>query len=484
MDVSFSCRDLAARTHSGQLRPSEAVQAALARIDSRNAALNAVVGDRGGPARAEARALDDGPPVGALHGVPLLLKDSLDLAGTPSTGGFPSRRGHVAPSDVEAVARLRAAGGVFVGKTNVAQALLFFETDNPLFGRTSHPDDPTRSPGGSSGGLAAGIAAGIAPMGLGTDLGGSCRVPAAFCGVVGFKPGEGRMDDPGEVSVTPGQLAIRSQIGVLGRTVDDVRLGYALAAATEVPERPLRRVGVWVEDGLFTPCAAAVRAVEEAAAALAADGVEVVRLDPPEMPLALRTFYGLLASDGLEHLFAQFPDDPFDARVRGLRVLSRLADWLPTLGGLLLRASGRGATADLLPELRRRTVAEHWTLVERQQAVRRAWADRTAGLDAVLSPAVALPAIRHGASLELGTMGVYTCLYNLLGWPAGVVPWTRVRPGEETAARRGDDVVDRVARASEEGSAGLPIGVQLAAPIGQDAAVLAAMAAVERRRPT
>src|SRR5262249_59156318 len=137
-------------------------------------------------------------------GVPIESKECLDLTGTTSTFGIGSRRQHCAKADERHVARLRAAGAIVLGKTNVPQVLLSFETDNSVYGRTRNPWDLSRTPGGSSGGQAAIIAAGGVPIGLGTDLGGSNRVPAAFCGVVGFKPPSGRLPCEGRVRLHPG----------------------------------------------------------------------------------------------------------------------------------------------------------------------------------------------------------------------------------------------------------------------------------------
>src|SRR5205085_5385496 len=139
--------------------------------------------------------------------------------GTPSTFGIAARKGTRATADEKHVARLRRAGAIVLGKTNVGQLLLMIEADNPVYGRTSNSHDVERSAGGSSGGEGALLGAGASARGLGTDLGGSVRVPAAFCGVVGLKPTTGRCDDLGRGSVPVGQRAVASQVGVLARNV-------------------------------------------------------------------------------------------------------------------------------------------------------------------------------------------------------------------------------------------------------------------------
>src|SRR5262245_38002424 len=273
-----SARELAGQIAAGELTSLAAVDAHIARIEDVNPALNAVVWKRYDDARAEARDVDRrraaGERLGPLGGVPITIKESLDLTGGPTTFGIVDRRDHRADSDDPHVARLRRAGAIVLGKTNVAQMLLYFESDNPLYGRSQNPWRADRTPGGSSGGQAAIVAAGGSPLGLGSDIGGSNRIPAAFCGIFGIKPTAGRMPDRGRGSVPVGQQAIASQLGVFARDVDDLALGLALASAgADVPPLGDRtsvavaglRVGRFSEDGLFPPAPAARRAVAEAA---------------------------------------------------------------------------------------------------------------------------------------------------------------------------------------------------------------------------
>src|ERR1700736_210731 len=221
--------ELARRIADGSLTAAEAVEAHIVRIERVNPALNAVVVKRYDEARAEARDAARrraaGEPLGAMHGVPVTVKECLDFAGLPSTFGLASRARHAAEADDPYVARMRAAGAIVLAKTNVAQMLLAVESSNPVYGRTNNPWNLDRSPGGSSGGEGAVVATGGSPLGLGTDIGGSVRIPAAFCGIAALKPTQGRTPDQGRCSVPIGERAIVSQVGVLGRTVADVALG-------------------------------------------------------------------------------------------------------------------------------------------------------------------------------------------------------------------------------------------------------------------
>ncbi|MFI5400368.1 MAG: amidase, partial [SAR324 cluster bacterium] len=469
--------ELARRIAAGEVSAVEAVEAHLGRMDAVQGALNAVVVRRDERARAEARAADrmraQGEPLGPLHGVPVTVKECLDLEGTPSTYGLPSRRQHSALSDETHVARLRRAGAIVLGKTNVAQALAYIESDNPVYGRTNNPWHLERAPGGSSGGEGAIVAAGGSALGLGTDIGGSVRVPAAFCGIVGLKPTAGRTPDLGRGSFPVGQRAIQSQVGVLARSVADVAAGLEAintVLSNTVPGEaslPLLdfsqvdlaglRVGILYEDGVFPASAAYRRAVTEAAAALTKRGARIVELRPPAPALAFEMLYRLLSADRMGGLTRVLGKNPRDPRIKQLAQAIRTPAPLLALIKLLLRASGRSAAARIVGYFGPWDTDSHWQWAERQIDYQLAWLaalDQAPGGPAhvVLSPPAGLPAIRHGAAVEVGIAGAYACLYNVLGWPAGTVPVTRVRPEEETATARGKDVSDKTAAASERGS--------------------------------
>jgi fatty acid amide hydrolase len=501
--TALTASELAAHIASGALSAADAVEAHIARIEAVNARLNAVVVSRYDDARAEAREADRrraaGEPLAPLHGVPVTVKECLDLTGTPSTFGLAKRARENAATDDVYVARLRRAGAIVLGKTNVAQLLLSTECYNPVYGRTNNPWNAERAPGGSSGGEAAIIAAGGSPLGLGTDIGGSSRVPAAFCGIVGFKPTEGRTPDDGRFSVPFGQRAIVSQVGVLARAVDDVALALRTIAAA--PSDPLAppvtlgddraadvarlRVAVYEDDGLFPAAPAVRRAVREAARHLADAGATVISWTPPDLQRATALFFGLLSADrgaGMRALLRGEKTDPNIAPLlmsakqsrRGIAVLSAL-----------LRAFGQPRTAAMLAPFGYGDTHHYWRLTEALHDYRRRFADaldRADGgpFDAIVCPPCALPAFTHGAARDLGLPGSYSLLPNVLGFPAGVVPVGRVRAGEEGPATTGSrDAVDRAAARVRADSAGLPVGVQVIARPWREEVALAAMRAIE-----
>jgi fatty acid amide hydrolase len=494
--------ELARLIAAGNTTSADAVDQHIARIGQVNPRLNAMSAERFDAARAEARQADEwrrsGAPLPPLHGVPVTIKECLDVQGMASTFGLPSRAGHRAAGDEVHVARLRAAGAIPIAKTNVAQALFFYETDNPLYGRTANPWNAQRTPGGSSGGEAALIATGASPLGLGTDIGGSVRIPAAFTGIASIKPTAGRCDDLGRFSSPLGQRAIASQVGTLARNVEDVALGLEIingGARPEVPGQPLGdwrgvdvsklRVAFYTDDGTFTPAPAVARAVREAADMMRAAGAQVSEWAPPDVQHALDLVYGLYFADGMASLKRRIGNDACVPQLKQLIGLAGLPRPLVAAMRAMLRVAGQQSLADGLRPFGYRDTTHYWDLVEAQFDYRDRFAralDTGAGgpFDIILCPPCALPALTHGATKDLATVGAYACLYNLLGWPAGVVPVSRVRENEQVGRQPSRDTVNKVALQVEQGSAGLPVGVQVVARPWMEHIALAAMGVIER----
>jgi aspartyl-tRNA(Asn)/glutamyl-tRNA(Gln) amidotransferase subunit A len=216
-----------------------ATERCLARIAEQNASLNAFITVYADEARDQARAADReiaaGRYRGPLHGVPISLKDLLDLRGTTTTAASNVRKGHIAPSDAPAVAHLRDAGAVFVGKCNLHEFAFGTTNEDSAFGPARHPVDFNRSPGGSSGGSAVSVITGMAFASIGTDTGGSIRIPAAACGVVGLKPGLGEISTAGVVPLS----RTMDHVGPLCRSVEDAAIVYDVLrghAPTNLPQ--------------------------------------------------------------------------------------------------------------------------------------------------------------------------------------------------------------------------------------------------------
>src|SRR6266487_22514 len=251
MDIVFSSTtQLAATIRAGHVSAVEVLQAHLAQIGTHNSALNAIITMDAEHALERAREADEalahGQVWGPLHGVPFTLKDAHATAGMRTTTGFPPLD-HVPQEDSTVTARLKAAGGILMGKTNVHVMLGDpAQTTNPIFGRTNNPWNIERTPGGSSGGAAAALAAGMTPFDIGTDLSASIRIPAHFCGVCGLKPTEQRVPLTGLIPglPTPRSVRIMSCIGPMARTVDDLALLYSIIAGPDGRDTEVQPVPV------------------------------------------------------------------------------------------------------------------------------------------------------------------------------------------------------------------------------------------------
>ena len=308
--------ELAAMIRDREVSSREVVQAHLDRIEAVNPHLNAIVRLLPDQALAAADAADlavaDGARLGPLHGVPFTVKENIDLAGTPTTQAMPALAEAVASVDAPQVERLRAAGAIPIGRTNLPDFGLRVHTDSWLHGLTRNPWNPQRTAGGSSGGEAAALATGMSPFGLGNDLGGSLRNPAHCCGVASIKPSTGAV--PAATVIPPEDCNISFQLmaveGVLARRVADVRAGFTVIAGQH-PRDPLSVPAVFTDlapgerpavavlpeppGGSTHPEVAA--AVRRAADALADDGFKVTEAVPPDYEQALELWSTILIAD-------------------------------------------------------------------------------------------------------------------------------------------------------------------------------------------
>lgn len=320
MSVGFpeSACSAAQRIRRGEISATDLVDACLARIRQYNPAINAVVTLDETCALTAARTADalqaqggESPP--PLHGIPISVKDAFETAGLRTTSSHPPLANHVPKRDATVVARLKAAGAIVLGKTNLSQLAGNPQCWSPLFGATNNPWNPALTSGGSSGGSAAAVAMGFSFLDPGSDIGGSIRIPAAYCGVAGFKATENRIPRTGHIPHLPdGSRSVRHVLsfGLLARAVDDLRLGLDVLAGpdgidSEVPPLPVAsppaiktplRIAWWDDFGGVSLCRRTRRALARTVDALQRSGVTVERRCPPGFEAEQAWYaYGIIA---------------------------------------------------------------------------------------------------------------------------------------------------------------------------------------------
>jgi amidase len=467
VDAFSSAVELAAALRARRCSARELTELYLARISRHNPSLNAYCTlDEGGAlrrAREADEALARGELWGPLHGVPMSIKDALETAGMRTTGGHVPLRDHVPQRDATAVARLRAAGAILLGKTNVPPLSADYRADNEIFGRTNNPWSLERTPGGSSGGAAAAVAAGLCAFDLGSDLAGSVRTPAHFCGLFGLKTTERRVPNTGHIPEPPGlPRAVRHMnvLGPLTRSVEDLALITKVICGpddaewdvppvpwTEPPARELRahRFAWSASFGGIPVSADTRRGIERLATALARAGCAVEERNPEGFDFdAAWEAWGEIAITER-------------AATGGDRSRERVAALNKTLGDsyAVARGSAKGMHA---------TVADYAAALTRRDALITALEKFFERWDAFICPVTVSPAIGHvpfGTPIEVDGAKVpyfiagtaYTCPFNLTGHPSAVIALTK-------------------------SSGGLPIGVQLVGARWSEPALLALAAKV------
>ena len=373
-------------------------------------------------ARLEASLREDGAG-GPLAGVPASVKECFGVTGLVTSLGIPARRQAVDVADAPIVARLRQAGAIVVGKANVPQAMYLHETDNPVWGRTQHPSDRSRGPGGSSGGDAALVAAGVVPLAVGTDLAGSIRQPAHACGIAGFLPRSVVMGDGGAFDTQPHLEVVRPRAGLLAREVGDLALAIealagttrgqppAASGATVVAETEGRpagacgrglRIAWWDDAGVIEPSPAVRRAVHEAVGHLARQGVEAVRLDGSLATEAAWLLLAVLSADGGADIRGLFAGTRPIPPVATLLRLAAIPAWLRPILAVACRAAGAVVEAQGLRSTGPRGGAAFARLRERIDDFATRFAAAMAPYDAVVCPVSALPALLHGTAAQIG----------------------------------------------------------------------------------
>ena len=441
---------------AGEIAVVELAEAHLRQIERLNPQLNAFADFDAERVRAQARSMDAVPvdARGALHGLQVTVKSSIATAGFKCEIGSLNHQGEIPREDAVVVARLRAAGALILGTTNCPEFLMAYETENLLYGQTRNPWDLERTPGGSSGGESAAIAAGMSAAGLGSDSGGSVRVPAHFTGICSLKPTPGRIPGRGHLPPCVGPFSTLGAIGPMARTMADVELMFRTLSGRDdadpasppvvlrkpsLGELRSHRIGFFEDDGL-TPVTAETRSAVRAAAAALRDAGFVVE---PFRPRTLETLRKLWWT-----FFVQCGAMFYEPEVRGGR--EKLSPIFREFLGIAERSSPLMAT-ELLNAWAEMDLLRAKTLEEMRE------------FPVLLCPVASVPAWRHGEreweidgqTVEYLDAVRYTQWFNTLGAPAAVVP----------------------VGCSPEG---LPIGVQVAARPFEDEVVLGVAGVLDR----
>jgi amidase len=438
-DLTFSSASaLAAAIRAKKVSSLEVVDAHLSHIE-----VVLVLADQARSAAREAdAAVARGDPLGPFHGVPMTVKDAWEVKGVPSTGGTLGRAGYLPQQDATVIDRMRTAGAIPIGMTNLPELSMACESDNLVHGRSNNPYDLARTPGGSGGGGAAAIAAGMSPIEIGADMGGSIRLPCHFCGIAGIRPTTGRVPMTGYFPPSLGWVTYFAAAGPMARIVEDLAAALPVIAgpdwidsvAQPVPLPDLHhgatkglRIAVHTENGIMPARADVAATVLNAAKVMEQAGAIVEEAIPPGIEQSMDILFGIATADGGEGL----------RKLLGMAGTTKIS---PLLEAVLAMA-GAPKPSGLLQQL-----------MARMSMYRSAMLGFIRNYDVILCPVNALPGIEHGKSVQQDILPSisYTVAHNLTGWPSAVV---------------------RCGTSSE----GLPIGVQVVArPWREDVALTVA----------
>lgn len=455
--IEHSLTSLAEMIRGRKVSPLEVVEAYLEQISKLNPQLNAIVTlapDLLDQARVAEEMLRSRTEVAPLDGVPVTVKDTIETAALRSTSGSPVRANYVPSIDAPSVARLKKGGAIILGKTNAAEMAMDYTADNPVFGRTNNPHDLSKTPGGSSGGEAAAIATGMSPGGIGSDLAGSIRIPAHFCGIAGFKPSTGWVPGEGQFPPSTGPYSLGAVIGPMARSVGDLRLLFEVltdprsGALTSVADLKGTSVAFYTDDGVTPVTEDTKKAVRAAAQALRDAGLGVDERRPPHVERGYDLWLRLFSR----------------ASVVQLRTV--YAGYEAEAGSFV---SWRLRTADETPPPSLDEFIAAWMERDQLRAELLAWLETT---PLILAPVGATPAYAHDTlKVTIGESIIgnfkafsYAQTFNVFDLPVVTVP-------------------------AGSSSEGLPIGVQLIGrPLAEDT-ILTAAAIIEAalggwRRPT
>ncbi|KAK3605349.1 hypothetical protein CHS0354_033841 [Potamilus streckersoni] len=439
-----------------------------------------------------------------LHGLPVSLKENYFLKDYDSTAGMSDYIGIPCKEDAVIVQVLKKQGAVPFVRTNIPQTMMTYECSNPIYGQTVNPHDGTKGPGGSSGGEACIIAAKGSLLGFGNDIGGSIRIPCHMCGVCGLKPTYGRLSAKGIFELMSGQTLINATTGPMARDVTSLVIAMEALLCDDmfvldptVPPIPFRmeiyektnelKIGYYIFDGYLKPVPACKRAVMDAKAILERQGHELVHFEVPDVKDIFTEIYlPIIFGDNAKTLWECLKNDNIDPTI-WLAVrswsLPKFVQWLMSWVVSYIyndNIVGKGMRSTC----KSKNVYDWWKLAERLQKYKKKFLSlwRSHKLDVLICPGFAFPAVPNGAVFNVLGGVTYTALYNLLDYPAGTVPITKVTREDEAGMKEypTNTRYERfIKKYYSEDTVGLPVGVQCVGLPYQEELVLRVMKMLE-----
>uniref|UniRef100_A0A0R3S0Y5 fatty acid amide hydrolase n=1 Tax=Elaeophora elaphi TaxID=1147741 RepID=A0A0R3S0Y5_9BILA len=439
-----------------------------------------------------------------LFGIPVSVKESIQVKGYPQTQGFANELKNIADDDSIFVQQIKELGGIPFVLTNIPQSMLSFSCVNPIYGTTTNPYASTKTCGGSTGGEAALISLGGSIIGMGTDVGGSIRYPCHFCGIAGLKPSHLRLSHQGIVSSIPGRTLINSSSGPMAKCATDLvtflRIIWSgkwiwhhdpYTVPIDWDEKQFNDkiyllffpfTCYYYDDGWFKPTPALQRAVYDTISILEGCGHTMVKFEPPNIPEAFKCFIGAMLTDGGKYLLDRFNKDligegfemmVYYFRIPGIlkRVLGKLlTPFYPRIGQFLCSLP---LDTSELRQTYGNIEAYRELYIKRMQELR---------IDALVCPVQVLPAVEHHIAIQLTPTTSYCGIFNLLDFAAGTVHITKVNEDDEKEldAYPENDVWYKTVKQATKGSIGLPVGVQIAVPPYYEETALRIMCDIEQ----
>ncbi|EKM81874.1 hypothetical protein AGABI1DRAFT_112104 [Agaricus bisporus var. burnettii JB137-S8] len=502
--------EIVSRIKKGEWTASQVLEAYIAQAKVAHDQTNCLTEVMFDVARERARTLDTefaatGNLKGPLHGIPMSLKDQYDFTGFDSSTGFTRWTMDPAKTNADVVDTLLNAGALPFVKTNVPQTMFAFECSNPLWGCSTNPYNNKYTCGGSSGGEGAIIAMDGSALGIGTDVGGSLRIPAAYCGLYTLKPGTQRISPGGAKSPNPGFESVKSCPGPMARSVQDLELVSRAIFGVQgrkhdiapIPFREVTlpkklRFGYYTSDDCVKTSPACRRAVLESIEALRRQGHECIEIEIPSVLESFRIFAGLTSADAYRTILSHLGPDPMEPALRLVKITPNLPGFIRGLAAWFIEhVIGDPIFASAVRSVYPKRADEIYALnIRKDDFTRTFYKDvwEKYNIDGILAPVQAIPQLPHGGCNNFIAIAVATIYYNLIDHPVGVLPVGRVdakkdqlteewwnEPGHGSKILEGGLFKGEGALYNPEEIEGMPLSVQVVGQRWEEEKVLAMM---------